>query len=221
MRRLLVLRPEPGASATIERARQRGLEAIAAPLFEIEPVAWDVPDPTSFDGLLLTSANALRHGGPGIEALRGLPVYAVGESTAEAARSAGFIIARTGASGVDDLLDSIAPGLALLHPCGEHRREPSAALHPITRVTTYRSRTLEAPDLGAAPGTVALVHSPRAGERLAALVAARGAMRIAAISPAAAAAVGDGWDMVGTAEQPNDDALLALAARLCNKPSPQ
>jgi uroporphyrinogen-III synthase len=221
MRRLLVLRPEPGASATIERARQRGLEAIAAPLFEIEPVAWDVPDPTSFDGLLLTSANALRHGGPGIEALRGLPVYAVGESTAEAARSAGFIIARTGASGVDDLLDSIAPGLALLHPCGEHRREPSAALHLITRVTTYRSRTLEAPDLGAAPGTVALVHSPRAGERLAALVAARGAMRIAAISPAAAAAVGDGWDMVGTAQQPNDDALLALAARLCNKPSPQ
>jgi uroporphyrinogen-III synthase len=221
MRRLLVLRPEPGASATVERARQRGLEAIAAPLFEIEPVAWDVPDPTSFDGLLLTSANALRHGGPGIEALRRLPVYAVGESTAEAARSAGFIIARTGASGVDDLLDSIAPGLALLHPCGEHRREPSAALHPITRVTTYRSRTLEAPDLGAAPGTVALVHSPRAGERLAALVAARGTMRIAAISPAAAAAVGDGWDMVGTAEQPNDDALLALAARLCNKPSPQ
>jgi uroporphyrinogen-III synthase len=221
MRRLLVLRPEPGASATIERARQRGLEAIAAPLFEIEPVAWDVPDPTSFDGLLLTSANALRHGGPGIEALRRLPVYAVGESTAEAARSAGFIIARTGASGVDDLLDSIAPGLALLHLCGEHRREPSAALHLITRVTTYRSRTLEAPDLGAAPGTVALVHSPRAGERLAALVAARGAMRIAAISPAAAAAVGDGWDMVGTAEQPNDDALLALAARLCNKPSPQ
>jgi uroporphyrinogen-III synthase len=221
MRRLLVLRPEPGARATVERARQRGLEAIAAPLFEIEPVAWDVPDPTSFDGLLLTSANALRHGGPGIEALRGLPVYAVGESTAEAARSAGFIIARTGASGLDDLLDSIAPGLALLHLCGEHRREPSAALHLITRVTTYRSRTLEAPDLGAAPGTVALVHSPRAGERLAALVAARGTMRIAAISPAAAAAVGDGWDMVGTAQQPNDDALLALAARLCNKSSPQ
>jgi uroporphyrinogen-III synthase len=221
MRRLLVLRPEPGASATVERARQRGLEAIAAPLFEIEPLAWAVPDPSSFDGLLLTSANALRHGGAGIEALRPLPVYAVGESTAEAARAAGFILARTGTGGVDDLLDSLDPGLALLHLCGEHRREARAARHAITRVTTYRSRTLDAPDLGSAPGTVALVHSPRAGERLAALVGARGTMRIAAISPAAAAAVGHGWDMVETADQPNDDALLALAARLCNKPSPQ
>jgi uroporphyrinogen-III synthase len=221
MRRLLVLRPEPGASATVERARRRGLEAIAAPLFEIEPLAWAVPDPGSFDGVLLTSANALRHGGPGIEALRPLPVYAVGESTAETARAAGFILARTGTGGLDDLLDSIDPGLALLHLCGEHRREPRAALPAITRVATYRSRTLDAPDLGAAPGTVALIHSPRAGERLAALVGARGTMRIAAISAAAAAAVGDGWDMVETADQPNDEALLALAARLCNKSSPQ
>ena len=39
MRRVLVLRPEPGASATVERARERGLDAIAAPLFEIEPIA--------------------------------------------------------------------------------------------------------------------------------------------------------------------------------------
>ena len=40
MRRVLVLRPEPGASATVERARRLGLDAVAIPLFEIEPVAW-------------------------------------------------------------------------------------------------------------------------------------------------------------------------------------
>ena len=45
MRRLLVLRPEPGASATVERARALGLDAVAMPLFEVEPVAWDAPDP--------------------------------------------------------------------------------------------------------------------------------------------------------------------------------
>ena len=44
MRRLIVLRPEPGASATMERARERGLDPVAMPLFEIEPVAWHAPD---------------------------------------------------------------------------------------------------------------------------------------------------------------------------------
>ena len=72
MRRVLVLRPEPGASATVERARERGLDAVAIPLFEIEPLAWEAPEAGSFDGLLLTSANAVRHGGEGLASLRGL-----------------------------------------------------------------------------------------------------------------------------------------------------
>ena len=33
MKRVLVLRPEPGASATVERARALGLDAVAVPLF--------------------------------------------------------------------------------------------------------------------------------------------------------------------------------------------
>ena len=88
MRRLLVLRPEPGASATVKRARERGLEAVAAPLFEVEPLTWQAPDVDAFDGLLLTSANAVRHGGDELLKLRGLEVYAVGEATADAAASA-------------------------------------------------------------------------------------------------------------------------------------
>ena len=47
MRRVLVLRPEPGASATVERARARGLDAFAVPLFAIEPLDWDVPQSRS------------------------------------------------------------------------------------------------------------------------------------------------------------------------------
>ena len=97
MRRVLVLRPEPGATATLRRARERGLEAEAVPLFEVEPVEWSVPDPSDFDALLLTSANAVRHGGPGLQALRELPVHAVGEATARAAREAGFAVATIGA----------------------------------------------------------------------------------------------------------------------------
>ena len=86
MRPVLVLRPEPGASETVERARGRGLNAIAVPLFEVRPLEWEAPEPSGFAGLLLTSANAVRHGGERLAKLRGLKVYAVGEATAEAAR---------------------------------------------------------------------------------------------------------------------------------------
>ena len=109
MKRILVLRPEPGASATVKRARERGLDAIAIPLFEVEPIAWEVPEVASYDALLLTSANAVRHGGEGLQELRALPVHAVGEATAEAAREAGFCIASTGDADVERLLGSIEP----------------------------------------------------------------------------------------------------------------
>jgi uroporphyrinogen-III synthase len=221
MLRVLVLRPEPGASATVERARELGLDAIAIPLFEIERMEWHAPEPAGFDGLLLTSANAVRHGGEELQALRGLSVYAVGEATAEAAREAGFDIAATGDAGVERLLGSLEPDLKLLHLCGADRREPDRATQEITRVTVYRASPVETPDLAAAQGSIALVHSPRAGQRFAELVTDRGAVGIAAISEAAAEAVGGGWQTVETAGQPTDAALLALAAWLCNNSPPQ
>jgi uroporphyrinogen-III synthase len=219
MTRVLVLRPEPGASATVQRARLLGLDAVAVPLFEIAPVDWQAPDPGGFDGLLLTSANAVRHGGMQLHALLGLKVYAVGGATAAAARGADFNIALTGSSGVDQLLASIDPDLRLLHLCGADRREPEHARQAITPLVVYRSEPVDIP--GLPDGAVALVHSPRAGRRLAELVKDRSAVTIAAISRAAAEAAGEGWKTVETAQEPRDDALLALAARLCNKPQPK
>jgi uroporphyrinogen-III synthase len=49
----------------------------------------------------------------------------------------------------------------------------------------------------------------------------RSTIAIAAISEAAASAVGDGWQSVAAAGQPSDESLLALAAQLCNKPALQ
>lgn len=221
MRRLLVLRPEPGASATVAKARERGLDVIAVPLFEIEPVPCEAPEAAGFDGLLLTSANAVRCGGDQLEMLRGLKAYAVGDATAGAARDAGFDIAATGDAGIDRLLGSIEPDLRLLHLCGDDRREPDGARQRITHVTVYRSKPVDAPELGDTKGAVALIHSPRAGRRFAELVGDRGTTKIAAISDAAAEAVGDGWARVEVSEQSSDDALLALAARLCDKPDPK
>jgi uroporphyrinogen-III synthase len=216
MRRVLVLRPEPGASATAERARERGLDAVAMPLFEIQRLDWQPPEPGAFDGLLLTSANAVRHGGEGLQQLRQLPVYAVGDATAAAAREAGFDVAATGDAGVDRLLSLIDADLKLLHLCGEDRMNPSAAPQNITAIPVYRAKETNDVDTGLAAGTVALIHSPRAGQRFAELVSDRTSILIAAISSAAADAAGPGWAAVETAESPTDEALLATAARLCN-----
>jgi uroporphyrinogen-III synthase len=221
MRRVLVLRPEPGASATVERARERGLDAVSVPLFEIEPVDWRMPATAGFDGLLITSANALRAAGDRPEELLNLKVYAVGAATAERARDAGFDVAATGEGGAEQLLGSIDPNLKLLHLCGEDRPEPRDARHEITALTVYRSRPIGDPDLSIAGGTVALIHSAGAARRLAELVQDRGSVAIVSISAAAADAVGSGWESLAVAEQPTDDALLVLAASLCNKPDPK
>jgi uroporphyrinogen-III synthase len=221
MRRVLVLRPQPGASATVGRAREHGLDPLAVPLFEVEPVAWSAPDPAGFDGLLLTSANAVRHGGEQLERLRGLSVYAVGETTAVAARAAGFGVGAVGDAGVDRLLASVAPDLKLLHLCGADRRQPQQPPQEITPVVVYRSTPIESPDLSSASGSIALIHSPRAGRRFAELVRDKGSIAVVAISDTAADAAGSGWQSTHVADEPSDEALLALAARLCNNPDPK
>ena len=220
MRRVLVLRPEPGASATVRRARERGLDAAAAPLFTIEAIPWKAPNPGDFDALLLTSANAVRSAGAQLEKFLSLPVYAVGEMTSQAAKERGFAIAATGNWGVDRLIDCIPPNLKLLHLGGEDRRGPSDQAE-IAVIPVYRASKVERPDLSFAKGAIMLIHSPRAGRRLAELMKDRSDILIAAISPAAAEAAGTGWEAVEAAREPSDDALLALAARLCNIPVPK
>ena len=221
MPRLLVLRPEPGASATAERARALGLDPAVVSLFEVEPVSWEVPAPSGFDGLLLTSANAVRQAGEKLETLRGLKTYAVGETTAEAARDAGFDIAGTGDAGVERLLGSTEADLRLLHLCGADRTTVEGTRQAITPLVVYRSKAIDSPDLSHAQGSVGLIHSPRAARRFSELINDRSSISIVAISEAAARAAGDGWKRVVIADQPSDEALLALAARLCNKPDPE
>jgi uroporphyrinogen-III synthase len=216
MKRVLVLRPEPGASRTVEAARQRGLDPVSAPLFEIEPLAWEAPEASRFDALLLTSANAVRHGGNGVKGLRALPVHAVGQATADAARDAGFSVASVGSEGVEQLLASLPRDLRVLHLAGQERVLPGNAAQAITVVPVYSAKALPSPDLTESDGSVALIHSARAGRRLAELVANRGEIAIAAISSTAADAAGNGWAAVEVAERPDDEALLVLAARLCN-----
>ena len=57
---LIVIRPEPGCSASLSAARAMpGLEAHGFPLFEVVARSWEPPAPDRFDALLVGSAAAL------------------------------------------------------------------------------------------------------------------------------------------------------------------
>lgn len=210
MRRLLVIRPEPGASATLALARELGLDAIAIPLFAVQPVPWGKVDPKDFSGIVATSANAFRHGGEQLELLKTLPVHAVGGSTAEAARQAGFKVATVGEGGRLELGERL-PGGRLLHLSGTDHLSVGSA----EPVAVYASRAIDPPPAIDASGAVVVVHSPRAGKRLSELVEDRATTAIAAISPKAADACGAGWERIEIASVPREPALLALVAKLC------
>ena len=188
--KLLVLRPEPGASETAARAREMGLEPVVAPLFAIRPLAAPAVEAERYDAVLLTSANGARHAPSG---LTGLPCFAVGEGTAAAARSAGFADVRTGPSdgaAAAALMAGTGIGRAL-HLCG---REHLAAECPgieIERRAVYAAEPVRRE--GFAGPAVALIHSARAGARFAELARDKADFTIAAISAAAAAATGEGW----------------------------
>jgi uroporphyrinogen-III synthase len=210
MMSLVVLRPEPGASRTAARAKALGLREVRVPLFAIVPMEWEAPDTGDFDALILTSANAVRHGGEVLLKLRSLPVHAVGEATAAMARAAGFRVVSIGERGSRSM--PLPRGQRLLHLAGrDHLPIPGT-----TSIAVYEARAVDAPEgINHLGNCVALVHSARAGARLAMLVQDRSRIAIAAISTAAADACGPGWLTIDAASEPNDSALLALAARLC------
>jgi len=218
---VLILRPEPGASATATRACALGLTPVVAPLFEVQPLAWSPPEPGRHDAILFTSAHAPRLAGSGLAALRTLPTYAVGEATAEAARAAGFGDIRTGpADGAALLALAAADGVRrALHLCG---RDHLPLRHPDLEVearAVYAAVERDGP-LDIPAGAVALLHSPRAAALFARRVAARAGIRIAAISPAAAAAAGEGWAAVAVAARLRDEAVLEVARSLCQSGGP-
>lgn len=201
------------------------LEVVVAPLFRILPLPWQVPDPSAFDAVLITSANAAREAGPQLTRLCKLPCFAVGEETARACRAAGFADIRSGPADGAALVGMAAEAGAerALHLCG---REHVSFEHPkltIERRIVYVAEPVDALPAAAVQslrqGYLALIHSPRAGALFASLVDAAGldrsAIGIAAISEAASAAAGAGWRLTASAAWPRDDALLELAAKLC------
>lgn len=214
MRPLVILRPEPAASRSADRARAMGLAVRILPLFELVPLLWSAPDPAGFDGLVLTSANAVRLGGEELRKLSLLPVHAVGAATAAAARAAGLTVVSVGEGGSRKM---DLPACKLLHLAGRDHFPVGATM----TIIVYEARAIEHPaGFDELRDCVVAVHSPRAGQRFAELASHRTTIAIAAISPAAAAACEGSWQCVHAAPEPTDEALLALAAGLCERLAP-
>jgi uroporphyrinogen-III synthase len=89
---ILVTRPLPDGETTASALRAKGFEVLLAPMLRFEPVTFHDDLDTGYGAVIVTSANALRAietrlaGHP----LLKLPLFAVGEHTARAARAAGF-----------------------------------------------------------------------------------------------------------------------------------
>src|SRR6202021_4309688 len=104
---VLVTRPHPDDEATAAALRARGIEVLRAPMLRFEPVAFHDDLDAHYGAVIVTSANALRGIEPHLagSGLLKLPLFAVGQRTADAARAAGFdrvISAEGDAAGLRD-----------------------------------------------------------------------------------------------------------------------
>lgn len=125
--RLLVTRPEPDTERTAIALRQRGHSVIMAPLVRIESLVDAAIDDQPWAAILITSANAAAaialHERK--RALLAVPVFAVGDRSAEAMCAAGFVDVVSAGGAVADLTrlaaQLVKPNAALLYLAGEER----------------------------------------------------------------------------------------------------
>lgn len=229
--RLLLTRPEADAARLRQDLQRRGFTVDSAPMLAIQPLpqAADMALP-DIAGLLITSANGLRALAAATQR-RDLPVYAVGEASARAARQAGF--AQVLAAGGDvfslaDLVRQVAHREAgpLFHAAGETLAGDLKAMLEADGFTVRRETLYRAVPVAELPSEVAknlsesaydgiLFFSPRTASGFATLAApgfAAGLNKAAAFCLSAAVAerlAGLPWRRLCIAAEPSEAALLA------------
>jgi uroporphyrinogen-III synthase len=180
---VLITRPRAAALALARTLEARGHEALIEPLLTIEAIEGVVPDQQGVQAIVVTSSHAV----PALAATDPrLPVFAVGEATAAAARRAGRSEVRAGGGDAGQLARLIANQCrpdagALLHLSGtevrpELARGLAAAGFALRRQAVYRAR---AADRLSSPVALALrrqgvgavlLFSPRSAATLAELL---------------------------------------------------
>lgn len=235
MARVLVTRPEQDAAATAARLRGLGHDALITPLMETHALPGPALDLAGAQAFLVTSANgvralAARQGGAGL----GLPVLAVGDTTARAARDLGFTDVASAGGDVDDLArlasERFKPGDgALLHVAGSKIAGDLAGMlakagYIYRREVLYDARPVAvlpgAAQAAIAGGTVAgvLLYSPRTAALFRDLVRAAGLggyvenLTAFCLSANVAARAAGGWRRVVVARSPTENDLMDRVA---------
>ena len=238
---VLVTRPLPDGETTAADLRARGIQAITAPMLRFEPFGFRNDD-VAYGGVLVTSVNALRAVESALagSSLLKLPLFAVGERTAAAARAAGFaeVVAGEGdAAALRDLVienakaKKLKKAKPLLYLAGEELARDLAGelankgFEVVTQIT-YRmvpAKSLpgEVVDGFAAGRIEAVLHYSRRSARAFVDAARAGGVEISAlslpqccISPAVAEIVRDaGATQVTVAASPDENALFEALKR--------
>jgi len=239
---VLVTRPHPDDETTAASLRARGFDVLRAPMLRFEPVAVHEDMNARYSAVIVTSANALRGVEPLLKGHRmlELPLFAVGDHTAAAARRAGFthvVSANGDAANLRDLVlaslraKELKKASTLLYLAGaEIARDLASELEEsgfrVVTQTTYRmiavkSLPSEARDAFAANQVGAVLHYSQRSAR-AFLDAARAAgVEISAlaipqccISATVASVVRDaGATQVVVAATPDENALFEALER--------
>jgi uroporphyrinogen-III synthase len=237
---MLVTRPEPDASETARRLNALDIEAVIEPLLTARTLPTTLPSPTGFAALAATSANALRalHDRGELSRYQGLPLYAVGDRTAELGRRFGFTQVVSAAGSLPDLVALLAKaGIAgpVLYPAA---REQSGDLgkalapHGVMVITTpvyemvpaaaFSDRALG--DLYNGAIDAALFYSRRTAEtfaRLAAGLGDRTQLGMLCLSEAVATPLlAAHFVRVALAEHPSEDAMMGLALSFARDQNP-
>lgn len=230
----LVTRPEEDAAPLARALAERGIETVLAPMLRITPVA-DASQRLAdaligAQALLFTSANGVRCFARA-SARRELPVFAVGDASAAAARLAGFRGVTSAGGDVADLAALVAARLApqhgaLVHAAGSATAGDLAGDLAAKGFTLRRTAIYEALPATELPAGVAaamqagavelaLFFSPRTAAAFvrlagAGLAPACGAITALGLSPAVAAALAAlRWREVLVAPKPTQGDLLA------------
>jgi uroporphyrinogen-III synthase len=207
-----------------------GFSPISAPLLSFHPLPARV-EPAPGEVLAFTSLNGVERTAA-LTARRDLPVFAVGDATADGARAAGFVDVCSAGGDVESLAALIlaARPQRVLHPAaaetaGDLVGRLQAAGVPARKLAVYETRTAPAlPSAVAAAlqsGVLAavLIHSPKAGRAAASLLADErwtlGETSALGLSTACVASLQNmGFSRVAAAAAPTEEALMQILAQL-------
>lgn len=228
-KRVLITRPSPDAETFAAKCESAGLEPLLAPLISVRfrPESLTIDN---FGAIAFTSANGVRafaHTSPD----RSLPVYCVGQATADAASRAGFATVHIAAGDVDSLAETIANVAApstkpVLHVAGTRRAGDLLALLEKAGIAAKRQVLYETQEAISLPAIAAQafqepqrlyvpLFSPRTARLLVALIKQAGlqehthtADAICLSKAVAEAASGLSWASVSIVSERNANAVL-------------